>query len=171
VQTRRWQGWALFALRVALGLKFLQEAAGQLAEGWIGGSQLEAMLQKAVAHNPELPPYRSFLEDVVIPHADVFTDLVVLGELAVGVGLVLGLLTRLSALAAIFLNLNFLLMFGPARGWFDALFIILEAVIVVFGSRQALSVDGLLARHGLAPPFLSAPASPRSAGRLLSRSG
>jgi thiosulfate dehydrogenase [quinone] large subunit len=49
----------------------------------------------------------------VLPNAQVFATLQAYGEVAVGLGLVLGLLTGLTALAGLFLSLNF----GLATQW------------------------------------------------------
>jgi len=50
---------------------------------------------------------------VLLPNADAFAVLLVLAELAVGLGLVLGLGTRLAAAGAVFLSLNYWLAAGP----------------------------------------------------------
>src|SRR5690349_20365188 len=51
--------------------------------------------------------YKDFLENSVLPHAQVWAMLQAYGEVAVGVGLVLGLLTGLSALVGLFLAVNY----------------------------------------------------------------
>ena len=50
-----------------------------------------------------------FLQNVVQPNASLFATLVALGELAVGLGLLVGLLTGIAAFGGIFLNGNFVL--------------------------------------------------------------
>lgn len=85
-----------------------------------------------------------------------FPYLVVLGELAVGVGLTLGFLTPISALVAIFLNLNYLLMAGvqlkdpslnpcfrveQGQNW---TMIVAELVIFAVGAGTVWSVDRTL---------------------------
>ena len=47
--------------------------------------------------------YRSFLESLVAPNADLFANFAMIGELAVGVSLFLGLGTRLGVAGALFL--------------------------------------------------------------------
>lgn len=59
------------------------------------------------------PFWRHFLEKVVLPQAGLFAWLVVAGELAVGIGLVLGLFTRIAAAGGALLMLSVLL--GTAR--------------------------------------------------------
>ena len=57
--------------------------------------------------------YKEFLETTVLPDAKVWAALQAYAEAAVGVGLVLGLLTGLSALVGLFLALNY----GLATQW------------------------------------------------------
>jgi len=47
--------------------------------------------------------------DIVVPNASLFATLVALGEFAVGLGLLVGLLTGIAAFGAVFLNANFVL--------------------------------------------------------------
>jgi uncharacterized membrane protein YphA (DoxX/SURF4 family) len=58
--------------------------------------------------DPTFAWYRRFTHSVVLPHADVFGALLVLGEIYVGVALLFGVTTRLAAAVAIFLLLNFM---------------------------------------------------------------
>jgi thiosulfate dehydrogenase [quinone] large subunit len=91
-----------------------------------------------------------------------FPYLVVLGELAVGIGLTLGLLTPVSALIAIFLNLNYLVTagvkptdydekrFGSVNACFrveqgqNIVMIAAELVILAAGAWAVWSLDSVL---------------------------
>ena len=57
--------------------------------------------------------YKDFLEGTVLPNSRVFATLQTYGEAAVGLGLILGLLTGLTALVGLFLSLNY----GLASQW------------------------------------------------------
>ena len=140
-----------------MGAFFLQEGLKQKASGWIGGNQLAEQLQKALNDNSILPPYRYFVAHVALNFDHPLTVLVIIGELAVGSGLVLGLFTRLTAVVALFMNVNFLLMNGPSpgSGGLDAVFIVAELLLFAFAARQAVSADRLLARRGILSPLLS----------------
>ncbi len=113
--------WTLLLVRVFTGAFFLYEASNQLAKGWIGGDGLERMLTSALRDHSIPGPYRRFLEDVVLQQDQLFTLLVIPGEVAVGVALVLGLATRPTAVMALFMNVNFAIMNGvvTAGGLFD----------------------------------------------------
>lgn len=150
--------------RVLMGAFFLYEATSQLAKGWIGGDGLTNTLATALRDNSMPPPYRYFLEHLVLPHADSATLLVVPGEIAVGLALVLGIATRVTALSALLMNVNFFLMNGAITpgALIDALFVILEAVLIAFAAKQALSVDGALAHRGISSWWLSGGSPPRA---------
>ncbi len=57
--------------------------------------------------------YKEFLEGTVLPQSRVFATLQTFAEAAVGLGLILGLLTGLTALVGLFLSLNY----GFASQW------------------------------------------------------
>ncbi len=57
--------------------------------------------------------YKDFLEGTVLPHSQLFATLQTFGEAAVGLGLILGLLTGLTAFVGLFLSLNY----GLASQW------------------------------------------------------
>jgi len=57
--------------------------------------------------------YKSFLEETVLPNSSLFATLQTFGEAAVGLGLILGLLTGLTAIVGLYLSLNY----GLASQW------------------------------------------------------
>jgi thiosulfate dehydrogenase [quinone] large subunit len=150
-----WQGWALLALRVAMGLFFLYEASNQLRGGWIGGDGLMRFLQARIDKGSVPGFYETFITDVVFEYDQLFTVAVILGEIGMGVTLILGLLTRIVCVNGIFMNVNFLIMNDKNLGaaGVDLLFVIGQAVLFAFAARQALSVDEQLLRRGLPLPL------------------
>jgi uncharacterized membrane protein YphA (DoxX/SURF4 family) len=94
--------------------------------------------------------YKEFLEGTVLPDAATFATLQAYGEAAVGVGLVLGLLTGVSALVGLFLALNF----GLATQWmsfgqqgFHLLLTTSMILFLVTRAGRVWGIDGwLLAR-------------------------
>ena len=142
-----------------MGAFFLYEAGGQLTKGWIGGDGLRNMITSALRDNSIPGPYRSFLENVVIEHDQLFTLLVIPGEIAVGGALVLGIATRFTALTALLMNVNFAIMNGviTVGGLIDVAFVALEILLVVYAARVTPSIDRALARRGMTSWWLSAP--------------
>ncbi len=90
--------------------KFLDPAwfgtgAGAAIQGFVKGA-----LSKTTGAHPDVSLwYASFLENVVLPNAGTWSNLITLGELAVGLGLILGLFTGVAAFFGGFMNVNFLL--------------------------------------------------------------
>lgn len=94
----------LTALRLFLGVFFLFEGIGKF--GWLTDpspltTQLTGYLESANQWN------RAYLETVCLPGAAVFARLVLFGELATGVSLILGAYARYAAIAALLMVLNF----------------------------------------------------------------
>jgi uncharacterized membrane protein YphA (DoxX/SURF4 family) len=86
--------------------------------------------------------------DAPVPAGLLVPDLIVWGEIVVGVALTLGLLTRLAAAAALLLLANYILAQGTwdVTGDRTALGMIALAIMVGAAGRT-LGLDGLLARR------------------------
>lgn len=81
------------------------DKAGVAIQGFIKGA-----LAKTTGEHPEVQDwYATFLKDVVSPNAAFFSWLVAVGELAVGLGLIVGCLTGIAAFFGIVMNANYLL--------------------------------------------------------------
>ena len=79
--------------------------AGKPLIGFVNGA-----LAKTAGPHPDVQGwYASFLTDVVLPNATVFSHFVAVGEVLVGVALLAGFLVGVSAFFGVFMNLNFLL--------------------------------------------------------------
>lgn len=75
----------------------------------IQGFAQSGIAQAAGAHPGVQGWYAWFLQNVVIPGSGFFAYLVTFGELLVGIGLILGILTGIAAFFGVFMNMNFLL--------------------------------------------------------------
>ena len=106
-------------IRLFLGFSWLTSSWGKLTGGgWLdGGSSLAAYWERAVSipEAPARPPisydwYRDFLTLLLDGnHEGWFSYLVVFGEIAVGIGLIIGMLTGVAAFFGALLNMSFLL--------------------------------------------------------------
>lgn len=101
--------WLL--LRLYLGITWLMLGIGKIT----GGFNAEGFLLNAVA-NPVMregsavyPNYVAFLENFALPNADVISLIIPLGEVLVGLGLIVGVLTSYAAFFAIVMNMAFLM--------------------------------------------------------------
>ncbi|PIR82941.1 DoxX family protein [Candidatus Kaiserbacteria bacterium CG10_big_fil_rev_8_21_14_0_10_56_12] len=79
------------------------------ARGAIAKSTCPTDLAGAVCHLDVQTWYASFLQSTVLPHVMVWSNLVTVGEILVGLGLIVGLCTEAAAFFGVFMNLNFLL--------------------------------------------------------------
>jgi thiosulfate dehydrogenase [quinone] large subunit len=150
-------------LRVVVGFWFLKAVWTKLVVNWLFGvipypvvsSRFLGFQPRRVAEFAAGNPvewYKHFLEDTVLPHAALFATLQAYGEAAVGLGLVLGLLTGLSAFIGLLLAINF----GLATQWMSFgqqgfHLLLVTSMIIFLGSRagRRWGLDGwLLARAG-----------------------
>ena len=136
--------WALFAVRVVLGLIFFGHGA-QKVLGWYGGYGLAATTKYLASQGLPMP----------------IAYLVCLFEFLGGIGLTLGFLTRPAALAIIIVMvgaiakvhakhgffLNWSLTPGKGHGYEANLAFIAMALACLLAGGGALSIDGLLVAH------------------------
>ncbi len=93
---------------------------GDLSQSWIFGSHLGAgvagfakgaiaQAQTTTGHPAVQGWYAWFLQTFVQPIPGFWAYVITFGEVAVGIGLILGLLTGIAAFFGVFMNMNFLL--------------------------------------------------------------
>jgi thiosulfate dehydrogenase [quinone] large subunit len=144
----------LVVLRIGIGLWWLKSVFHKDLRNFISGGMVRWVTDLAGSH-----PWTGFgnaIKRLVNGNAAWFPYLVLLGEFAVGVGLSLGFLTPISAIVAIFLNLNYLLLAGfklkdpdlnpcfhaeQGQNW---TMIVAELVILTTGAGSVWSIDSLL---------------------------
>ncbi len=147
----------LAVLRIAFGLYWLVQGSDKLfKQHWLAtGQPLTRFVRPQLAHAE--PFYRSFAQSTVLPHAGLFGQLDALGEFAVGLSLVLGLLVPAGALVAIWLNCNYMLLKGLASsaGSNDRLFIAASLIFILTAAGMVWGVDGLLWRSWAKPDALN----------------
>ncbi|MGA8533338.1 MAG: DoxX family protein [Candidatus Tumulicola sp.] len=105
--------------------------------------------------------YHEFLAGVVQPNLPLFAELVRLGEVLVGVSLVLGALTRVGGLVGIVLTLDYI----AARGHMlssatlqsaDLGLLVLSLISLVLPTGRVLGIDALFVRRRPAPATVRA---------------
>jgi thiosulfate dehydrogenase [quinone] large subunit len=153
------QAW-LALLRVVVGAWFIKAVWTKLTIAYLWGAVPYPVVSprflgfhpKRVAEFAAGNPvgwYKDFLEATVLPHAKAFATLQAYAEVAVGFGLVLGLLTGLTALVGLFLSVNF----GLATHWMSfgqqGFHVLLTTSMLIFlGARagRAWGLDALILR-------------------------
>jgi thiosulfate dehydrogenase [quinone] large subunit len=113
----RW-AWIWLIVRLYVGWAWLSEGLAKASTpGWIGaraGSFLGVWVTRALAKTQGPHPdvqgwYGAFLHDVVLPNAAAFSYVVTFGEIAVGLGLILGMFTGIAAFFGTTMNASYLL--------------------------------------------------------------
>jgi thiosulfate dehydrogenase [quinone] large subunit len=103
----------LLPLRILCGLILVMEGWSKLHGDWLHGTPLQASLGGWMAAGK---PYGFFLPVVNVAHAHpkIFGSLVTLGELTIGLSMLLGVLTRISAALGALMLFSF--AFGAGQG-------------------------------------------------------
>jgi putative oxidoreductase len=136
--------WIVGIARVVLGVIFFAHGAPQML-GWYGGPGLAASM-------------RTFTEHLHLPSTLAF--LVIAGELVSGVGLIVGLFSRIAALFIVLTMLGAIatvhFRFGLFMDWFGSqkghgieyhLLAIVLALVVVVKGAGSFSLDALVHQH------------------------
>jgi len=97
-------------VRILTGLLFVAEGLSKVAGDFVTGGFAKHAATIAAG---SFPSWRHFLEATVVPHAGLFAWAIALGELAVGLGLLAGFLTRIAAAGGALLMLSIAL--GEAK--------------------------------------------------------
>jgi thiosulfate dehydrogenase [quinone] large subunit len=149
--------WPVAVLRIVFGVMYLDMAlqkapwvvSGGYPYGWLHG-----WLQQEIAH-PTFGWYVAFLQRVVLPHFWLFGMLTFLTEMLLGLGLLLGILTRLAGLGGALWQVNIALGAYRVPGewyWIWALLIVPQLVFAASGAGRALGLDAAIrARLARAP--------------------
>jgi uncharacterized membrane protein YphA (DoxX/SURF4 family) len=139
--------WYLSVLRIYVGYYLLAQGIRKYQREFPKGDWIGRQIGDIGALDI-YPWYRSFLQNYVVPHSELFGYLVTLGEIAVGICLLLGLFTRISACIGLFMLINYYLGPGMARGGAQLAqqqtFIIALVLFVLANPGRTLGLDGLL---------------------------
>ena len=113
----RW-AWIWLILRVYLGWQWLEAGWSKLNNpAWTGSKAgtaitgfVQGALNKTGGEHPDVQAwYASFLQNVVLPNAHIWSFMITWGEILVGIALILGLFTGIAAFFGSFMNVNYLL--------------------------------------------------------------
>lgn len=125
--------------------------------------QFAASLQAGGFVSQAPPFFQDFMNEYVIPNAELFAQLMRAGELTLGIVLILGLLTNLAAIGSVGLSAMILLSQGGVRLGtglgapefltINVLVALISVVILLSPAAKNVSVDSRLAQRspGLSP--------------------
>lgn len=135
--------FALFAMRVVLGLSMLQVAFNLTRGGWDAWMNAGALLP-AVVKGPMGDLYTALWGN------DIVMFLIIAGAAAVGIGMVTGFLTRVSAFVGTVMMFSFYTAdMPPTNGWFEVQLIQMFAFFLVasLGAGHIWGIDALLRKR------------------------
>ena len=141
----------IFILRVAIAGLFLSLGINKYHEGWLTSpEQLAGSLNSFRQHASGAQ--LTYLDHVAIPYISIWSKLMTMGEFAVGVSMLLGLLVRLSSAVAIFMVINFHAATGNlfSLNFFGSPWaaLLIAGLLAMFLSRAGrwIGIDTLLAK-------------------------
>lgn len=159
--------WFWLVVRLYAGYAWLEAGYEKLiSPTWTGsqaGTSLMGFAKGALAkttgtHADVTGWYAGFLQSVVIPNAAIWSWAVTLGEIAVGIGLIFGILTGVAAFFGGFMNANYL--FAGTVSTNPILFVLATWLVLAWRIAGYVGVDYWLL------PALGVPGHP---GKLFHR--
>jgi thiosulfate dehydrogenase (quinone) large subunit len=153
-------------VRVLIGAVWLNGGLEKMLNPGFPG-QFAASLQAGGFVSQAPPFFRGFMNGYVVPNAELFAQFMRLGELMLGIALILGLLTNLAAIGSVGLSAVILLSQGgvglgtglgaPEFLTINVLVALISVVIVLSPGAKVISVDSRLVqrRPGLSPLLIN----------------
>jgi len=110
-------------------------SAGSALTGFVKG----ALTKSTGAHADVQGWYAAFLQNMVLPNVGLWSNFVVVGELLVGIALILGIFTGVAAFFGSFMNFNYLLAGTVSTN--PILFLLAMLVIMAWKTAGWLGLD------------------------------
>jgi uncharacterized membrane protein YphA (DoxX/SURF4 family) len=145
--TRNLSTWVL---RVLMGTMWWQQTLWKIPPNFSG---LKYWMEQEADHSA-IVLQGELVRMIVLPNITLFGPLVYLVELAIGVTLLLGLVSRAGALLGLLMGLNLWLGLYSAQGewpWTYMFLIIIQAIFVIDPPGRSLGADALLRARRNAP--------------------
>ncbi len=153
---------AMAWVRVLVGAVWINGGVEKILNGDFP-QQFSSSLQAGGFVSQAPPFFQSFMESFVIPNSGFIAQVVRVGELSLGIALVLGLLTNLAAIGSVVLGISIMLSQGGvslgtglgAPGFLNINLILalLSAIVLFSAAAKTLSIDSVIAKRnpGLSP--------------------
>ena len=139
----------LVILRVYVGVILFISDLGKLTRDNPFANEMLRFLRGVTARRASAP-YLHFVQQIVIPHASLFSYLIMTGEAFAAISLLTGILTRIGSAVAMLLFLNYMLAEGRIF-WSpdseDAALFFIGLVIFLGRAGRAWGIDSYLAKR------------------------
>ena len=149
--------WHLIPLRLWIGYYMANQGARKFERDFPHGDWIKRQIGE-LDKIDIYPWYKSFLMDIVVPNRELFGNLVMWGEILVGTCLILGLLSRYSAIIGLFMLNNYYFGPGMARGGATPsmlaqqfTFMASLVVLILSSPGRAMGLDALFSRKKVQP--------------------
>jgi len=153
-------GWALLPLRAFLAVTFLYAGLQKLMNPAFLSTTAPTGLRQQMVGYIRISPIHSILVHL-IQYSTPLGVLISLGEIAVGLGVAIGLWTRIAAIGGMLISLSlFLAVSFHSHPWYtgpDIVYFFMFTPLVIAGAGGVLSVDAYIARRAAADAGLADP--------------
>ena len=139
----------LAVLRIGVGLWWAESYRHKNKAAWLQrGAGID--WGRSIAEKHRWPFVKRGFESVVAPRPKAMAYVVVFGELAIGLGLIVGFLTPIAAVAGILLNLTYfvLMIHDWAEQGQNLMMLLAEVVVIGTHAWQTWSIDHALKLFG-----------------------
>ncbi|MGH2496680.1 MAG: TQO small subunit DoxD, partial [Ktedonobacteraceae bacterium] len=142
--------WALLPLRLFLAVTFVYAGIQKVTDPQFFNSRSPGYIGSQIIGFAHGSPIRSFLMNMVLPHAHLFGIAIILGEVAIGLGTLFGFLFRPAAFFGMLLSLMFFLSASwhvyPYFYGADIVFVFAWITMLLAGPLHSAlpSLDGIL---------------------------
>jgi uncharacterized membrane protein YphA (DoxX/SURF4 family) len=147
-------GSAIVWLRVISSLAWLDSAFvgkdAKLSAAFLSGVELAKKVNETFIHTAVTPGVSALLRNVVLPNAQIFAIAIGFGDLAIGISLLFGFLTRLGGTFAIMRAVTNILIAGgagPDTVGFNTMLIAAGAIALTTGAGRRFGIDAVLLRR------------------------
>jgi uncharacterized membrane protein YphA (DoxX/SURF4 family) len=147
--------WYIVPLRLWIGYYMLQQGIAKYRRDFPQGDWINRQIGD-VNTVETFEWYKNFLINTVATHKELFGQLVMYGELAVGTCVLLGLLTRYASIVGLFMMANYFCAIGWPKGGASQAqqitFAVSFLVFILSSPGRVLGLDAVLFRGGGARP-------------------
>lgn len=128
-------------LRMYIGWGFFASALAKKESDYLLQPKLAAAINDFLPLSSAPLWYREFLDSVVVPHWQIFAYSIMYFEFLIGIGLILGFLSRPLSLIAAFLALNYLYTSSPDVGLYYRMLVVVCVMMAWVGAGRCLGMD------------------------------